>query len=265
MNRLSMIIGVGAPLLFAFASTAEAGSIWQWTHQASGGGTANLFDGGSTLSASDETTGLDDRTMAFSAVDDTHPGPSAAEAVATGRSGILGAQGHTFFGVQSILTTSYSPPRIPPGGADPGGEAAGSLSSVVEFVAPVDDLAWSYFLDIDTDPLGAFTGSVDVMLENLTQSTVLQIPSEDTLFRFVEFDFDADAGDLIRLTTEMAGSGSTGPETPRFFNANFRLSVVAPEPGMLSLLLAGVPLTRRRRRASAVPIRLAAPVIGGVA
>jgi hypothetical protein len=265
MNRLPLIIGVGALLLFAFASTAEAGNIWQWTHQASGSGTANVFDGGPVEEDSRATTGLDDPSMTFGAFDRTQPGSLGARARVLGESRILGASDYSF-GVQIGYSVGYFPSSFA-GGDDPGGEAEGSLSSVIEFVAPVDDPAWSYLMNLRQDPTNAFTGSTDIMLENLTRFTVFQIPSEDTSAGFRQFDFDVSEGDLIRLTTEMSGSGGMGPGTGRFYDVNFQLEVLVPEPGTLSLLLISVALVRPRRRgrASTAPIRPTAPVIGGVA
>jgi PEP-CTERM motif len=256
------IRSIGLCVLFATASAAEAGSIWQWTHQASGGGTANVFDGEPPESAFDETAGPDDPWMFFVANDRTQVGSFGAGASSSGQSRILGDSDDAF-GVLLTSRTGYLPSAFA-GGDNPGGEAEGSLSSVIEFVAPVDDLTWSYLLDIDLDPTNAFSGSTDIVLENLTQSTVFQFPIDDTV-GLVGFTFDSDAGDIIRLTAEMSGSGGMGPGTGRVYNVFFQLQVDVPEPGTLSLLLAGVALTRRRRRASAVPIRLAAPVIGGVA
>jgi hypothetical protein len=248
-------------VLFTFASTAEAGSIWQWTHQASGGGTANVFDGGPTLSDFEETTALDDPTMAFVASDRTQTGSLGAGALTFGRSHILGDSPKNF-GVSIDFTVGYSPSSFV-GGDNPGGEGEGSLSSVIEFVVPVDGLAWSYLLNLRLDPTNAFTGSTDISLENLTQSTVFQVPIEDTLAGFRQFDFDAVAGDLIRLTTEMSGAGGT-PAARRSYDSSFRLSVLIPEPGTLSLLLVSVALTRRRRRA-AISSLSPSPVMGGVA
>jgi hypothetical protein len=262
MNQLSLIVGVSAPLLFAFASTARAGSIWQWTHQASGGGTANVFDGGPTLSDFEETTALDDPSMGFGVNDRTQPGSLGAGAFAVGRSRILGDSADSF-GVSINYTVGYSPSSFV-GGDNPGGEGEGSLSSVIEFVVPVDDVTWAYDLDIDTDPTSAFTGSTDIMLENISRPGESRVFAKNPPGGALVFDFDAVAGDLIRLTTEMSGAGGT-PAARRSYDTSFVLSVLVPEPGTLSFLLVSIAMTRRRRRAAAVSNVLASPVIGGVA
>jgi hypothetical protein len=247
--------------LFAFAPAVEAGSIWQWTHQAFGGGTSNVFDGGPPDVAFWETTGLDDPSMTFLASDSTRPSSLGAGARASGQSRVGGND--DVFGVTIDFFVGYSPSGFV-GGDNPGGEAEGSLSSVIEFVVPIDDMRWAYRLNIDLDPTGAFIGSTNTMLENLTRSTVFQIPNEDTIGGFLDFDFGAVAGDLIRLTSETSGSGSMGPGTGRSYDTDFRLSVSVPEPGMLSLLLVSVALTRRGRRAAIFSLS-ASPVMGGVA
>jgi hypothetical protein len=255
---------IGLCVLFATAPVVHAGSIWQWTHQASGGGTANVFDSGPPESDFEDTTGLDDPTMAIAAIDRTRLGSLGARALVFGRSSILGASPESF-GVSISYTVGYFP-SVFAGGDNPGGEAEGSLSSVIEFVAPANDLRWLYRLNIDTDPTGSFIGSTDIILENLTRATTFQGLSETPLGGLVAFEFGNSEGDLIRLTTEMSGAGGT-PAADRSYDSSFRLSVIVPEPGTLSLLLISVALVRprRRRRAAAVLDLPAASTTGGVA
>jgi hypothetical protein len=130
VNQVSRVIGVGLSTLFALASVAEAGSIWQWTHQASGGGTANVFDGGPTESDFEKTTALDDPTMTFLTDDFTRPGSLGASVGSSGQSRILGASADSF-GVSIRYRVGYSPSSFARGD-NPGGEGEGSLSSVIE-------------------------------------------------------------------------------------------------------------------------------------
>jgi hypothetical protein len=139
--------------------------------------------------------------------------------------------------------TTYSPSLFP-GGDRPGGTAEGRLSSVIEFPLPAEDVFWAYQLLIrDTVD---FDGSSHVVVENLSQSRpILELTSEVSA---VETRLRGQAGDIIRITSEMSGSGSAAPgvSTSRRYDADLDMVFIIPEPGSLVLLLAGLAVVSRR-------------------
>ncbi len=115
-------------------------------HNAVGWGTAQVFDGGPTVSDSGGTEDSDDSSMSFLAVDFTPGGSFGAAASAGGRSRITNFEQSMTIVVD--LSVGYSP-SVFPGGDNPGGMAEGGIDSVIEFVMPVDELEWDYGLTID--------------------------------------------------------------------------------------------------------------------
>ncbi len=126
---------------------AGAEGIWNWTHQASGAGTANVFDGGPPVFDEGQTSDPTDPSMSFLALDRTRPGSLAASASASGDSFTIFAPDDGFmFRVEFRAT--YHPSSFP-GGDNPGGEGEGELLSVFEFLMPADEIGLSYRLLID--------------------------------------------------------------------------------------------------------------------
>ncbi len=206
---------------------------------------ANVYDGGPIEMGARTTDGPDDASFLFGVADRTsQPGSLGAQASVGGASRILGADEDSL--TASVrLDVGYSPSFFP-GGDNPGGEASGSLDSVIEFVMPDDGVQWLYRMSLDTDIADAFTGESSFTLENLTRSVIFKIPND--IAPAVEFDFEAFAGDHIRLTTHISSSGSTGPSSLRRYSSDLRLDVIIPEPGTLALLLLGSILMRPVRR-----------------
>ena len=83
------------------------------------------------------------------------------------------------------------------------------LSSVIEFVMPVDRLDWIYSFDIDQT--AGYSGSASVVFENVTQAQTILTLTEDLWP--VEAVLEGPTGDVIRITTEIQGAGSMGPGT----------------------------------------------------
>ncbi len=232
-------------LMAAMVPARAAGEgIWQWTHEASGSGTANVFDGGPPVFDERSTTGPNDAIMTLGAVDRTStPGVLGAEAAATGRSHIESASDTTFRFVETFLV-GYFPSSFP-GGDNPGGEAEGELSSVIEFVMPADEIGWVYGLGIDNTFPFPFTGSASVAVENVTQSlTLLELSSEVST---VQTTLNGNTGDLIRITSLMSGSGGMGPGSGKEYEAFLGMTFTIPEPATFFLLLAGCVAVGRGR------------------
>ncbi len=241
-------------VLFATAVTAHASEIWQWTHEAHGMGTSNVMDGGPPVMDTGQTTSLSDDRMTFNASDRTMSGSLGAAARARGSSTVDDNFGiDSSFRVSVDLTVGYLPGL--PGGDNPGGSAEGETHSVVEFVVPVDDMEWFYRLDIDNTFPFPFTGSSSVLVENLTQSSiVLALDSE--LETEKRIPFPANAGDVIRLTSDFMGEGGMGPGSSKAYAADIGIVFSVPEPGSLSILFVGLIVVARRHDATYFPTLL---------
>ncbi len=113
-------IGVLVCAWLTFAAVARGGTIWEWTHEAGGAGSANLFDDGPVVSEADATISLGDSRMSFSARDSTGSGVLGASASALGISDIRPGAG--ILTLNADLSTSYrASSRL--GAVRPGGEA----------------------------------------------------------------------------------------------------------------------------------------------
>ena len=219
---------------------ARAGEITFSWHEFTGSGTANVFDGGPPVTQSGTISGPDLAGALFSVSDDTRPGSFGAGATASGSSLITLLD--DALGIDVRLDTDYSSSLFG-GGDNPGGMAEGSLTSVIEFVMPVDELEWIYGLGIDQrDP---FDGSTSVIFENVTRSQILlnatsPVPTTQTIL-------SAEAGDVMRLTTVMSGSGTMGPGSMKLYQSELQMIFTIPEPGTTGFILFGVSVTIARR------------------
>ncbi len=238
-------------VLVLTAMPVQADSIWQWTHEGSAAGMANVFDGGPVDVDSDSTNGLMDDDIGLFTSDRTD------------QSGVLGAQAlavanSTIFPEPDVLVVSqnFTVGYIPSnniGGDNPGGEATGQMDTVVEFVLPFDDAQWFSRLDIETDFNNVMNGETRVFVENVTRSSMIELFNNGTS-ALIEFDFDTSAGDVIRLTTSYTASGNTGgPSGLRVYDVNQSLIVRIPEPGTLMLLAVGALGVSRRRGQVVLP------------
>ena len=227
----------------ALAASVQAGPFTFSSHVASGSGSANVFDGGPAGVDSDVTFGPTDSLMSFLATDDTGTGSFDALASAGGRSRVNPRVEEMWVLVDFIV--GYYPSLFP-GGDRPGGTAEGQLSSVIELPLPADDIFWAYQLLIrDTVD---FEGSSLVVVENVTRSqTLLELTSEVSA---VETRLAGQAGDIIRITSEMSGSGSAAPgvSTSRRYDADLDMVFIIPEPSTFVLLTLGSLVALRRRR-----------------
>ena len=233
---------LASAVFFTAAPLARAGTIWNWTHEASGSGSANVFDGGPTVFDDGATTDPTDPIMNFNASDRTQNSSFGAGAAASGSSRILEASDDVFR-VWIKFTVGYFPSGFP-GGDNPGGQAEGQLSSVIEFTMPAEKLTWYYQLLIDET--GAFHGDTNVFVQNVTQSrTLLQLSSE--VFS-VQTTLFADKGDTIRITSEMSGAGSMGPGSFREYQSTAEMFFIVPEPQTFLLLALGAIFTFQKPR-----------------
>ncbi len=224
---------------------ARAGEFTFSLHEASGSGWANLFDGGPPISAQGSTFSPTDPSMSFTAADSTQPGSLGALALAHGGSFISQLSQEDGIHVQVELDTLYLPSLFP-GGDNPGGAAKGELFSIIEFIMPLDELYWSYQLLIDEDA-PFFEGTTSVVFENVTQSQTLLTLSEEVLFE--EGFLSANPGDVMRITSEMSGSGSMGPGSFKKYRSTLNMFFVVPEPTtMLWLALGALVATTNNRR-----------------
>jgi len=242
---MSNIRITGLVLTSVLAGGAARGeSIWAWTHEASGSGSANVFDGGPVVFDSESTFELDVPRMSFVASDHTRLGSLGAGYLTAGRSSIITRDVGLLLNVD--FDSSYAPSLFP-GGDLSGGAGEGSLSSVIEFVMPTDELGLDYGYQSEED-IG-FEGHSTVTLENVTQhETILSFAGEDYILN--NMTLIARTGDLMRLTSEMAGGGSVPPNVLaiRGYDARIRMEFTIPEPATLTLLILGlIPFTRPER------------------
>jgi hypothetical protein len=179
--------------------------------------------------------------MSGGASDITQPGSFGATAFGGGSSSIVIIEDQMVLDLR--FTAAYFPSLFP-GGDNPGGAAEAELSSIIEFVMPFDDVIWGYFLTIDDTV--QFSGSTSVVFENVTQSEViLDLTSPEADEGILE---SVHAGDLMRLTSIMSGTGDTGgPAGTRQYGADFQLGSVVPEPATLTMLLPAVAFVSHKR------------------
>ncbi len=239
-------IGVLVCAWLTFAAAARGGTIWQFTHEASGEGSARLFGGGSVVSESDATTSLDDPNMEFSPFDLTRPGVDGASVSTIGRSDIRPFSDRLV--LNAGFATSYlASSRL---GADrPGGEAEGWMSSVVEFVMPVDTLDWRVVFDITRG--SGFTGMGSLLIENITRSEILvDESSSQTMFFTLDGILSGRAGDVIRVSIAGSASGSVprGVSSHGGFDLFYQQVFTIPEPTTVALLGLGALFVFKRRR-----------------
>ena len=226
------------------AASVQAGQFTFSSHVASGRGSANIFDGGPTVFGAGQTANTTDCCMSFRAGDDTGTGSLDALVRAFGESAVLP------LGSEMRISVGFDVTYLPslfPGGDRPGGTAEGQLSSVIEFPLPVDEIVWAYKLRID-DTID-FDGSSLVVVENVSESqTLLELDS--TMPGFVNTTLAGQAGDIIRITSEMSGSGSAAPgvSTAREYRADLDMVFIIPEPTTFPLLALGAIVALRRRR-----------------
>jgi hypothetical protein len=228
----------------AVASGGVEPGIWNWTHVASGNASANVFDGGPTVFNDGATTDASDGSMVFGAHDNTMPGSFGAGASASGRSKILDST-DTLFRFTVDLFAGYFP-SFQPGGDNPGGEAESELHSVIEFQMPEDVVGMSYQLIIDQDD--PFMGSTNILVENVTRSeTIVELTSE--VLPGILKEIQGTTGDLIRITSDVSGSGATPPGGLRRYDSTFDVLFIIPEPSTLLLLFPAVFIRRKPPRA----------------
>ena len=243
VGRLRLII-ISAAVLVG-AGSAQAGTIWEWTHQAAGEDWANIFDGGPVDFGSGATKGPDDPRMPFSALDhSTRLGGVLAASYSTGgRSSVEGLLDTLRVSVD--FRTAYTADFLPD--ADrPGGEGAGSMWSVIEFVMPADELEW--FLSFTIDEAPGFSGSAHLVIENLTQSATL-FDLTDSFITFDPITLFGHTGDVIRFSYSASGEGSVPAGVISFnsFRARVLSTFTVPEPGAVVLLGIGALLLPKRR------------------
>ncbi len=234
MRRVEPFTTIMLVGLAANAGRARAGEFTFSWHEFSGQGWANVFDGGPPVTDSEELAG-EFGAIGFFAVDRTRPGSLGALAWAHGESRISQLSHEDGIHVRVELSTLYLPSLFP-GGDNPGGAAEGELFSVIEFIMPADEIYWSYQLLIDEDA-PFFEGSTSVLFENVTQSQTLLTLSEEVLFE--EGFLSGNPGDLMRSTSEMSGSGSMGPGSPKEYESTLNMFFIVPEPATLLCLAIG--------------------------
>ena len=200
----SLTLSVFGFWLSAFAASRAAAQEFSFSfHEASVSGMANVFDGGDPVFGSASTDGPTDPSMLGGAIDFTQPGVFGASAKGSGSSFIIIDEDRLLVGVE--LIAAYDPSSFQ-GGDNPGGMAESEVSSIIEFVLPVTEVIWAYALDIDDE--AQFSGSVHMVFENVTQGEIL-LELTEKVSPSVETTLTVQAGDLLRITTMMTGSGNT--------------------------------------------------------
>ena len=232
------LVALGA--VCCVGAQARAGTIWQWTHEAEGEGWANVFDGGPPVFDEASVYGPDAPSMTFAAYDDTRLGTLGASFGSSGRVSVTPLADSFSFSVH--LATDYIvEPR--PDADRPGGQGEAWVRSVVEFVMPVDELGW--LANVDIRDTSFFEGSMLSVVENVTTSMVLaEITDEPGFFTTLR----GQAGDVIRVTTEIAGGGAVPEETFGYWMywARLSMSFRIPEPATSALLALGALLLSGR-------------------
>ncbi len=240
----SFLFLIAAVSVNACAATARGETIWQWTHEASGSGTANVFDGEAVDTGFDATIGLRDPLMQFSAFDSTRSDirdPARADYITSGSSRLFAIDDR--LSVRVIVVTGYfSGFRID--GDHPGGEGGGTLSSVIEFVMPVDEIQMRLSANIALTT--GFTGSIRLLAENLTRlETVVDLTSPGE----IRGTLPGRAGDVIRVSSEIDGSGGVpaGGSGHGLYEGEVLLNFTIPEPGSIWLVGGSLMVLSRRK------------------
>ncbi len=239
MRRIQFISAMA--IIGPLCGVAGAEGIWFPAHAFCGSATANVFDGGPPLHSEGCITDPSEPFIALGPSDFTQPGSMGASASASTESSVFAFVDHLSVAVR--LRAAYSPSLFP-GGDNPGGEAEADLFSVIEFIMPVDELAWDYSLLIDED-VPFFEGSTLVTVENVTQSQTLLTLTENT--NIVHTTLQGSAGDLIRITSDMSGAGSMGPGSGKEY-VSWLTMVFLPEPHTWVLLAIAILAVPRRTR-----------------
>jgi len=234
-----LIVTVVAPV-----RVSAEGVDWQWTHDAHGSGSANVFDGGPVVFAEGHTFDASDPMMSFSAYDFTHIGSLGATASASGRSQVSASSPGDQLGYSTFFRVSYAPSGFV-GGDNSGGTAQGEMTTTFEFVMPANTVQWIYsFREEEESP---FAGAFSVTFDNVTQNTTFLTLSTNT--PQVVTSYKAQTGDLIRITTEQIGMGSMGPGSLREYEADFGTLFRVPEPTAFALTLVGLWISSCARKA----------------
>jgi len=224
--------------------TGYAGQITFSHHEANAWVSANVFDGGPVVSNSATLADPLSDEFFVSAADETRVGSFGALAWASGRSDIVGQLdgGIRLFVEFSAL---YDPSDFASGDR-PGGMAEGALHSVIEFRMPTNSLFWAYGLSVNDT--ARFAGSTAIRIENITQDLTILTLSED-LFP-VKTTLNGRAGDLVRITSDIEGSGSVPADFFASYQYGAALDMIfrIPEPSTLFLLLTGAAMVAQNPR-----------------
>ena len=206
-------------------------------HAAQAWGSVQVLDGGSAEHESDSavSNGPGQSLLVFGVVDQTREDGLGAAAEAKGWSVVYHCDDEIWISVQ--LDISYTPSELE-GGDRPGGTVAGRLLSAVEFRLPTTETVWTYRQLIDCTE--GFSGSSLVVVENVTRSQrVLELGVHQPLF--AEVRLRGEVGDLIRVSTEISGSGrgDEGAMEGGRYSGRADIIFAVPEPGIMLLLFIG--------------------------
>ncbi len=237
---VSVVVGFGA------VTPADAETIWDFTHEASGEGWANVFDGGPPVQDSVVSTSPDDISVRFFANDSTlNTAVMRAGASASGQS-FIGIEGDVLF-VSLDLGVTYTP-SFHPDGDRPGGASEGSFVSVIEFAMPADVLDWTILQLVQLTDY--YSGTSTVVVENVsTGQELITLTEQDQHVGLEHMTLTGHQGDVIRISSDMSGQGSVpaGLAGPRRFDTDTEfIFTVVPEPGTFVLLTLGAVLFGRR-------------------
>jgi len=239
---MKLLVTTSMVLMSLTASVGRAGEFTYISHEASGEWWANVFDGGPVVYGSGATSGPSDWLMLSGALDLTRPGVSGGSFNASGRSRIEVVDSLLAVTVENKVNYTAS---LSIDGDRPGGTGGGGLTSVVEFGMPVEELEWQYSYRVLAAP--GFTSHAMTHIENVTQGRSLITFTETTPLTVTTLS--GEIGDVIRITSVMAGSGYAPPDDFASYRANgiLRTYFIIPEPCTLCLLAGGLFLIPRRR------------------
>ncbi len=227
-----------ALVVFGLAGYSQAAN-WDWTHQAYGGGSANVTDNPWAVTDFDQTENHDS-LMTFTALDQSQNGTTTYYNVSGSSQVSVNRNNH--FAIDVLFDASYVPSEM--AGGTLGGIGRGSVISIVELAMPPANRLGQYQLNmdlvLDINVSDMFYGSTTVVITNITDEY-------NELARFSSsavhnMNITQYAGDLIRISSYLEGGGSVSDAVAshEYYQSHLEVDfAVVPEPGTLVLIMIG--------------------------
>lgn len=179
----------------------------------------------------------------------TRPGVLGATALASANSGVrqgVNQDGFDELEIYSELDADYLPSHF--GGDNPGGLAAASMVSIIEFEIPGGPVWWNQRPTLRIRQDEGASGATYLRFENLTQSRLF-FETTSPLPQMPPALLSAEEGDLLRLTIYASGSVAVPPYGAyQQYESELQMTFWTPEPSTLGMVLIGMLLARPLRR-----------------